>query len=72
MEPTQAVRSSRKSLAEFGYEFNAAGQMRSIDTGEPFKFEVSESRSENQKHYEDIGEVITGESFWFTLWSDIP
>ena len=36
------------------------GQMRHIETGEPFKFEVKEGdRRYNQKHYEALGEVPT-------------
>lgn len=49
-----------KTLEEFGYQFNKDGQMRHIETGEPFKFEVKEGdRRYNQKHYEALGEVIT-------------
>lgn len=55
----------KKSLKEFGYGFNAEGKLRQLDpktgavTDKPFEFEVSDSRSENQKHYEELGEVIT-------------
>jgi len=46
-----------KILEEFGYQFNKDGQMRHIETGEPFKFEVKEGdRRYNQKHYEALGE----------------
>lgn len=49
-----------KTLEEFGYQFNKDGQLRNIETDEPFKFEVKEGdRSYNQKHYEALGEVIT-------------
>lgn len=51
-----------KTLREFGYGFNEKGQLRQLENGEltdkPFEFEVSESRAENQKHYEMLGEVI--------------
>ena len=37
---------------------SAEGQMRNIETDEPFKFEVKEGdRAYNQKHYEALGEV---------------
>lgn len=49
-----------ETLEGFGYKFNAEGQMRNLETGEPFKFEVKEGdRVYNQKHYEALGEVIT-------------
>jgi len=36
----------------------ADGQLRNIETDEPFKFEVKEGdRAYNQKHYEALGEV---------------
>ena len=38
--------------------FFAEGQMRTLETGEPFKFDVKEDdRDYNQKHYEALGEV---------------
>ena len=38
--------------------FCVDGQMRHIETNEPFKFEVKEGdRGYNQKHYEALGEV---------------
>lgn len=38
--------------------FFAEGQMRNLETGEPFKFDVKEGdRAYNQKHYEALGEV---------------
>ena len=38
----------------------ADGQLRNIETDEPFKFEVKEGdRAYNQKHYEALGEVHT-------------
>ncbi|KAF4531846.1 hypothetical protein B566_EDAN000872 [Ephemera danica] len=55
-----------KTLAEFGYAFNADGELRKIDpaTGQPgnekFEFNVKEDdRRYNQKHYEALGDVIT-------------
>lgn len=54
-----------KSLSDFGYGFSAEGRLRQLDkstgalTDKPFQFEISESRAENQKHYEELGEVIT-------------
>ena len=62
--PTKAV-SSKKTIKDFGYGFNDLGQLRQIDpeslnlTDKPFKFEVSDSRSENQKNYEALGDAIT-------------
>lgn len=60
-----SVDAAKKSLKDFGYGFNSEGKLRQLDpengnlTDEQFVFEVSESRSENQKHYEDLGEAIT-------------
>lgn len=54
-----------KTIADFGYGFNDKGQLRQLDpetgkvTDELFKFEISNSRSENQKNYEALGETIT-------------
>lgn len=52
-----------KSLASFGYGFNENGQLRQLEDGKltdkGFEFEISESQSKNQKHYEELGEVIT-------------
>ena len=62
--PTKAV-ISKKTIKDFGYGFNDLGQLRQIDpeslnlTDKPFKFEVSDSRSENQKNYEALGDAIT-------------
>ncbi|EDO34299.1 predicted protein, partial [Nematostella vectensis] len=48
------------TIEEFGYHFNERGQLRSIQTGEPFMFEVKPGdRQYNQNHYEALGEVIT-------------
>lgn len=55
----------KKTLKDFGYSFNAEGQLRQLDpnTGEltdkVFQFEVYKSHSENQKNYEALGEAIT-------------
>ncbi|KAL9987349.1 hypothetical protein ACROYT_G001639 [Oculina patagonica] len=49
-----------QTLEGFGYKFNEGGQLRNIETDEPFKFDVKEGdRAYNQKHYEALGEVIT-------------
>lgn len=48
----------KKTLTEFGYGFNSAGQMRKIDpetgdvTDSPFEFT-------SQQDYEDLGESVT-------------
>ncbi|XP_053947912.1 FAM172 family protein homolog CG10038 isoform X1 [Anastrepha ludens] len=53
-----------KKLREFGYAFNAAGQLRKIDeaTGEPgeepFKFTISDDHAKNQAHYEQLADLI--------------
>ncbi|XP_033750693.1 LOW QUALITY PROTEIN: cotranscriptional regulator FAM172A-like [Pecten maximus] len=48
------------TLEEFGYGFNDAGQLRHLETKEPFQFQVREDDLEyNQKRYEAMGEVIT-------------
>ncbi|XP_036321463.1 FAM172 family protein homolog CG10038 isoform X2 [Rhagoletis pomonella] len=53
-----------KKLREFGYAFNAEGQLRKIDetTGEPgaepFKFTISDDHAKNQAHYEQLAEQI--------------
>jgi len=62
--PTKAA-VNKKTIKDFGYGFNTQGQLRQIDpesgnlTDEPYKFEISDSRSENQKAYEALGETIT-------------
>ena len=39
-------------------DLSADGQLKHIETNEPFKFEVKEGdRAYNQKHYEALGEV---------------
>ena len=39
-------------------DLSSDGQLRNINTGEPFQFEVKEGdRGYNQKHYEALGEV---------------
>ncbi|CAO1413679.1 unnamed protein product [Diamesa tonsa] len=63
---SNAVEVVPKTLADFGYGFNDDGQLRKIDsngdlTYEGYQFEISETstKSENQKAYEAIGDVIT-------------
>ncbi|XP_055702964.1 FAM172 family protein homolog CG10038 [Phlebotomus papatasi] len=56
---------SVKTLADFGYGFNEAGQLRQINpvsgtlTNKPFEFAIFEKKAHNQKRYEELGEVIT-------------
>lgn len=56
---------SKKTLKDFGYTFNNQGQLRQIDpesgdlTDKSYQFEISDSRAENQRHYEALGEAIT-------------
>jgi len=67
MSTDAATASARKTLSDFGYAFNEAGKMCQLDpatgevTNQPFQFAISpeSSQSENQKRYEEIGEVIT-------------
>ncbi|KAI4499997.1 hypothetical protein M0802_004867 [Mischocyttarus mexicanus] len=53
-----------KSLKEFGYDFNADGQLRKFNTetgkltNEGFEFKFNEDPIYNQKRYEALGEVI--------------
>lgn len=47
-----------KTLEDFGYEFTAEGKLLDKE-GEPFKFDVYETKDENQKRYEAIGELCT-------------
>ncbi|GAB5585664.1 hypothetical protein Unana1_00564 [Umbelopsis nana] len=48
-----------KSMEEFGYHFNDNGQLRQVENGEPFKFEVKPGdKSYNQAHYEALGTCI--------------
>lgn len=62
--PTK-IAGNKKTLQEFGYAFNDRGELRQIDpesgdlTDKPFDFEISDSRAENQKNYEALGECIT-------------
>ena len=50
--------------------FCADGQMRNIETGEPFKFEVKEGdRAYNQKHYEALGEVRSYLHVYYVLFT---
>ncbi|KAH8555227.1 protein FAM172A [Umbelopsis sp. PMI_123] len=47
------------SIEGFGYQFNENGQLRQIDTDEPFRFEVKPGdRAYNQMHYEALGTCI--------------
>lgn len=56
---------SKKTLKDFGYGFNNEGHLCQLDpntgdlTNKRFDFEISDSHSKNQKHYEDLGETIT-------------
>lgn len=53
-----------KTLKEFGYEFNPAGELKQIKSGEPFKFEVKPGdKNYNQEHYEALGEVLNLEVY---------
>ena len=38
---------------------NTDGQLRHIETGEPFEFKIKEEQAYNQKRYETIGEVCS-------------
>jgi hypothetical protein len=57
------------TLAEFGYGFNEAGELRQLAadgtlTQRPFHFEVkSGNKSYNQRHYDALGEVLTEEIY---------
>ena len=52
----------------FCITFLADGQLRSIETNEPFKFEVKKGdRAYNQKNYEALGEVRTNLYFSWSL-----
>ncbi|KAL1274735.1 hypothetical protein QQF64_027549 [Cirrhinus molitorella] len=49
-----------ETLNEFEYAFNEHGQLRHIQTGEPFVFNYKEDLHRwNQKRYEALGEIIT-------------
>ncbi|XP_059612354.1 FAM172 family protein homolog CG10038 isoform X2 [Phlebotomus argentipes] len=54
-----------RALAEFGYGFNEEGKLRQLDahtgaiTDKGFEFAMYKEHKENQKRYEQIGEVIT-------------
>uniref|UniRef100_A0A3P8WCL6 ARB2 cotranscriptional regulator A n=1 Tax=Cynoglossus semilaevis TaxID=244447 RepID=A0A3P8WCL6_CYNSE len=51
-----------KTLEEFEYAFNEDGQLRHINTGEPFVFNAREDLHRwNQKRYEALGEVDASE-----------
>ncbi|XP_074650617.1 cotranscriptional regulator ARB2A-like [Tubulanus polymorphus] len=49
-----------ETLEGFKYKFNDKGQLRHIETGEPFIFNVRpEGVSYNQRRYEALGEIVT-------------
>ena len=49
-----------KTLTDFGYKFNEAGQLRNIETDNGFNFEERAGNHKyNQKRYEAIGDIIT-------------
>ncbi|XP_061428507.1 cotranscriptional regulator FAM172A-like isoform X2 [Lethenteron reissneri] len=48
-----------RTTAEFGYEFNTKGQLRSTRDGSRFKYNFYGSGSRDQRRYEALGEVIT-------------
>eukprot|EP00088_Acartia_fossae_P026321 TRINITY_DN2713_c0_g1_i18.p1 TRINITY_DN2713_c0_g1~~TRINITY_DN2713_c0_g1_i18.p1 ORF type:complete len:341 (-),score=75.48 TRINITY_DN2713_c0_g1_i18:147-1169(-) len=56
MSSTSGKYKDLKSVADFGYEFNAEGQLRNLKSGDPFTFV-------DQEHYEALGEVITEEVY---------
>jgi len=47
---------NHKTLSDFGYAFNEAGELRNIKSGDKFTFV-------DQEHYEALGEVITDEVY---------
>ncbi|CAG8461273.1 8999_t:CDS:10 [Diversispora eburnea] len=52
---------SYKTIEDFGYKFNEAGELRNIVTNDKFNFFVKpDDQSYNQRHYEALG-VIIGE-----------
>ena len=51
--------STKKSLRDFGYDFNETGELLNIQTGERFEFKVKEDHKYNQKRYEMIGELVS-------------
>ncbi|PIK36290.1 hypothetical protein BSL78_26890 [Apostichopus japonicus] len=58
--PKQEKHKFPTTLKEFYYHFNKNGQLRHIETGEPFEFVSRENdHSYNQQRYEALGEVIT-------------
>ncbi|XP_078473211.1 cotranscriptional regulator ARB2A homolog isoform X2 [Lampetra planeri] len=48
-----------RTTAEFGYEFNTEGKLRSTRDGSRFKYDFYGSGSRDQRRYEALGEVIT-------------
>ncbi|RHZ64211.1 hypothetical protein Glove_326g173 [Diversispora epigaea] len=50
---------SYKTIEDFGYKFNEAGELRNIETNNKFNFFVKPGdHSYNQRHYEALGVVI--------------
>lgn len=47
---------NHKTLSDFGYAFNDAGELRNIQSGDKFTYV-------DQEHYEALGEVITDEVY---------
>lgn len=48
----------KKTLKDYGYHFTAEGKMVD-DDGKPFEYTVYETKAENQKRYEAIGDLVT-------------
>lgn len=49
-----------KTLEEFKFYFNKEGQLRNVETDEPFNFVVDpDNHKYNQKRYEALGNIIT-------------
>ncbi|XP_071845777.1 cotranscriptional regulator ARB2A homolog [Apostichopus japonicus] len=58
--PKQEKHKFPTTLKEFYYHFNKNGQLKHMETGEPFEFVARENdHSYNQQRYEALGEVIT-------------
>ncbi|PIK60250.1 hypothetical protein BSL78_02812 [Apostichopus japonicus] len=58
--PKQEKHKFPTTLKEFYYHFNKNGQLKHMETGEPFQFVARENdHSYNQQRYEALGEVIT-------------
>ncbi|XP_064389068.1 FAM172 family protein homolog CG10038-like isoform X2 [Halichondria panicea] len=62
-EEEDEVASFPNTLKEFGYHFED-GRLRNTETGEGFVYEVKKGKKKyNQRHYTELGEVITGEVY---------